>query len=296
MTAEWIDVSMDRSESAIYRKANGLVRFALVHGLSGIRPYYIVNEYPKSGGTWVGQMLSSLLEIPFPRNRLPGLVPSVLHGHYLTRAGMRNVVLVWRDGRDVIISWYYHCLFIDRPENARLREIVRDDLRFEDYADIQRNLPAFIDYAFTRQRHPAFSWSRFVDAWYGRPNATAVRYEDLRRDTIGEMSSLIGALTGTRPSPDRVAAVAELYSFARQAGRAPGEADSRRFLRNGVVGDWRNHFSLKAREAFHRHAGDQLIRLGYESDNSWIEGGSDGEAVLGPEGLLEPGVGGEPTE
>ena len=29
----------------------------MVHMLSGAIPLYIVNEYPKSGGTWVGQML-----------------------------------------------------------------------------------------------------------------------------------------------------------------------------------------------------------------------------------------------
>ena len=40
---------------------------------------YVVNEYPKSGGSWVAEMLSEALGVPFPRNRLPMLRSSILH-------------------------------------------------------------------------------------------------------------------------------------------------------------------------------------------------------------------------
>jgi hypothetical protein len=82
-------------------ESNALLRIGMVHMLSGAIPLYIVNEYPKSGGTWVGQMLGRALRVPFPRNRFPVLRPSIMHGHYLRPWGMKNVVVVWRDGRDV---------------------------------------------------------------------------------------------------------------------------------------------------------------------------------------------------
>ncbi|MQA92878.1 MAG: hypothetical protein GEU90_22085 [Gemmatimonas sp.] len=106
--------------------------------------------------------------------------------------------------------------------------------------------------------------------WEGRRGAHQVRYEDLHRDGTGELSRLIVAISGRTPEPSRVAEVLEEYSFARQAGRAAGEEDRKSFLRKGIVGDWQNQFSAEARETFDRVAGDELIRLGYESDRRWV--------------------------
>jgi len=64
----------------LYDKENELIRTGLVRLLSGALPLYVVNEFPKSGGTWVGQMLGRALGLPFPRNRLPALRPSIMHG------------------------------------------------------------------------------------------------------------------------------------------------------------------------------------------------------------------------
>jgi hypothetical protein len=96
--------------SRIYEKENELIRAGMVHLLSGVVPLYVVNEFPKSGGTWVGQMLGRALGVPFPRNRFPMLRSSVMHGHYLDPWGMKNVVVPWRDGRDVMVSWYHQQL------------------------------------------------------------------------------------------------------------------------------------------------------------------------------------------
>ena len=91
----------------------------MVYGLSGRLPLYVVTELPKSGGSWVSQMLSDYLCIPFPRNRFPRLETCVMHGHYLFGKRMKNVVVVLRDGRDVV-SYYYHCLFENELNNMRL--------------------------------------------------------------------------------------------------------------------------------------------------------------------------------
>ncbi len=41
----------------LYDRTNELVRAWMVHLLSCVVPLYVVNEFPKSGGTQVGQML-----------------------------------------------------------------------------------------------------------------------------------------------------------------------------------------------------------------------------------------------
>jgi hypothetical protein len=110
-----------------------------------------------------------------------------------------------------------------------------------------------------------------VRRWYHRKDVVHVRYEDLRRETAGGLQSIVLKLTGAHLSPEKASAIAEEFSFQRQAGRRPGEENRRSFLRKGVVGDWRNQFSKGAREIFNRYAGKELVLLGYEQDGSWIE-------------------------
>jgi hypothetical protein len=183
---------------------------------------------------------------------------------------MKNVVVIWRDGRDVLVSWYHHCLFKNDRGNAALVDIVRRELPFPDYADVWRNLPAFIEYSFTRQRHPRFSWADFVRCWHGRSGVHYVHYEYLRSNTSGELQRLAFGLSGKVLGTERAVAIAEEFSFARQSGRLPGEENKRSFMRKGIVGDWRNHFSQDACELFDHYAGAELILLGYESDSGWI--------------------------
>lgn len=271
---------IQQRDSWVWFKVNGLSRYLLVHLASGAIPLYTVNEFPKSGGTWLAQMLAKALEIPFPRNRLPALGSAVMHGHYLRRWGMKNVVVVWRDGRDALVSLYFHALFENDGWNARLVRAVRRDLPFSDYADIGANMPRFIEYAFERKRHPRFSWSDFVEHWYGRPSVTYVRYRDLLQNAPEELRRIVRALTGRELSAETALHIADEFSFQRQAGRPRGQEVRRSFLRKGVAGDWRNHFSLEARQLFDHYAGDALIQLGYERDHAWVDEGHGSLGML----------------
>lgn len=265
--------------SKLSRRMDAVVRIGIVRGLGRVAPFVVVNEFPKSGGSWLGQMLSALLGIPFPRNRMPTLRPSIMHGHYLKGWGMNRVVVIWRDGRDVMVSWYYHCLFQNERENAGLVDIVRRDLGFEDWADIRRNLPAFLEYSFTRQKHPRFSWADFVRGWSGRANTQFVRYEDLRHDAVEELERLVSEFGRGAIDRERIASVVEQFSFAKQAGRRPGQENQNSFMRKGIVGDWRNHFTTEAREVFDHYAGEELMQLGYERDHSWVLAGAQETAA-----------------
>jgi len=253
----------------IYDRENELIRAGMVHLLSGVLPLYVVNEFPKSGGTWVGQMLGRALGVPFPRNRLPVVRPSIMHGHYLDPWGMKNVVVAWRDGRDIMVSWYHQQLIPHEWNRAQVARS-RRELPLADYDDIYANLPAFIEYSFTKPHSPGFSWTDFVRRWHGRKGTVHVRYEDLRRDTPGELRRIVGELTDDKLSPEWADAVTEEFSFERQSGRRSGEENKGSFLRKGVIGDWRGRFSPEARELFDRYAGEELIALGYERDRSWV--------------------------
>lgn len=254
------------------KKIQAAARYLLVHKLIPSSPHYVINEYPKSGGTWVGQMVSRALDIPFPRNCFPSFQTSMMHGHYLRPFGMKRVLVVWRDGRDMMVSWYHHCLFVNESgRNTPIVNELRSQLKFTDYHDVHSNLPAFIEHCFTRYRPMSFSWPVFVKKWHGHDDVTYVRYEDLRHNGANELQRTLKELAGVSLPIEEAESIVEEFSFARQAGRKPGQENKNSFLRKGIVGDWRNQFTLEACQVFDCFAGDSLIALGYEQDHDWVK-------------------------
>lgn len=252
------------------RKFEGLARLILVRGFSGALPLYVVAEYPRSGGTWVSQMLSEYLDVPFPRNRFPRFRTSIMHGHFRYFPTMRNVFVVLRDGRDVMVSYYYFSLFELELNNLGLVKIMRKELCFDDYHDIRRNLPRFIEYVFVKKRYPGFAWNEFVDSWIDR-DVAFIKYENLLQQPVEELSKAINKVCGITPDIEKLHEVVGKYAFRNLAQRNPGEENIKSFLRKGVAGDWKKHFSSEARKAFNEFGGRELIRLGYEVDERWIE-------------------------
>lgn len=258
-----------RQRSVLEVKLDGLARLLMCQTLSGILPLYIVTEYPKSGGSWVSQMLADYLQIPFPRNQFPRFQSSVMQGHYLYSPMMRNVVVVLRDGRDIMVSSYYHSLFKNERENHRLVTITRSEVQFNTDEDIRVNLPSFIEYKFNSKKHPRFTWPEFVDSWLGK-KVIYVKYEDLLQDTNTTLRHLLYDLMGEEPDPERVKTIVNKYSFKNQSGRRSGEENTSSFLRKGIAGDWKNNFTLEAKQVFNHYAGETLVKLGYEIDDSWV--------------------------
>ena len=97
-----------------------------------------------------------------------------------------------------------------------------------------------------------------------------MRYEDVRLNTMKEMQRVILELSHSGISEEDLKPIIDRYSFQKMSGRAPGEENKNSFLRKGIVGDWRNYFSIEARKRFHGYAGEPLIELGYEKDDSWV--------------------------
>jgi hypothetical protein len=122
-------------------KFRSVVYHAMAHALSGVAPYYIVNEFPRSGGTWLAGMLGAALDAPFAQHRLPPVGRAVLHGHFRHRPGLNNVVMLWRDGRDVLTSFYHYWMFRDQISKPGLSAQVRADLAFSEPEDVRANMP-----------------------------------------------------------------------------------------------------------------------------------------------------------
>lgn len=237
-----------------------------------------VAEYPRAGGTWVRRMVVDLLAAAGRSTAV------VTHCHWAHSPHLRPAVYVLRDGRDVVVSfWYYH-LLERRRRPAMARHIdpflaeVAGDLDEDNLADIRSHLPRFIEALAERpmggMRRPGAAglqpWPDHVTTWTAGDEVLAVRYEDLLSDTAGTLGTITRHLSIDLPAR-RLQQVARDHSFAATSGRPPGQEDVASTQRKGVVGDWRNHFSQEAARVFDALGGDVLIDLNYEPDRSWID-------------------------
>jgi hypothetical protein len=230
----------------------------------------LVSEYPKSGGTWLSQMLAEYLEIPFPRNQLPPFSRCLLHEHFLYSPLFYKPIVLFRDGRDVMVSAYYHYLFdnsrnysprVEMHKQRFARHCADHGLKCE-LNDVKNTLPGFIHYMFKGQTSNfiKMNWASFVDSWQAT-NAIKTRYEDLLDDTFTEMSRIILLLLGDSHKLNSAKLRESIDTYARK--NVQGRGDS--FVRKGIAGDWKNHFSFDAEKMFNAFADKQLEALGYSS-------------------------------
>lgn len=230
----------------------------------------LLTEYPKSGGTWVGQMLAACLNMPFPRHQFPLRTPCIMHGHYLRHYFAPRKLVLWRDPRDIMVSWYYHCLFPSEFSNRQLVEHTKAELGFSNYDDVRENLAKFIEYAFERQRSPGFNWSHFFDSWHDQSSAVHTSYESFRENPVHELLRVSEAL-GFVCSNELAWQAVEQFSFQRLTGREPGHEERGKFVRKGIVGDWKNQFTIEAAQIFDHYVGERLYQGGFETDRDWLK-------------------------
>lgn len=265
-------------------KLEQLTRLIYVNSISKWNKSVLIVEYPKSGGTWLGQLLSEALNLPFPRNKMPVLSQSIYHSHYLPqwRIPKNNPILyLVRDGRDVMISKYFHELVWNEKNKLNPKNVYyhRSMVPFEDYRNIHENLYDYINYEFEyRPSKPQQftymgNWCEYNRTWLGEMKRSdhiyLIKYEDLLEDTAETLDQLLKNAFGLELSSDKLQLIVEKYSFENQTKRKRGVENKGSFLRKGVSGDWKNYFGSKEKELFKQNSGDLLIELGYEKSKNW---------------------------
>lgn len=247
-------------------------------------PMYVVAEYPKSGGTWLGRMVADVLRVPFPRHTsMPLAMTCVVHNHWVYHPRLEGrTVYLYRDGRDVMTSFYFHRMrwvATNAPHYRRRAERYHRIFGTGyDPADSKEHMARFIEDEFSRPRDCRRNWPDHVRDWFGtdtggggRPGVAYVSYEQLREDCAGHLARVCEQISGKAPDPWLVQTTVDKWSMERATGRKPGEENRGDLVRKGVVGDWVNHFSPEAARLFDRIAGDMLVRLGYEPDRDWVD-------------------------
>ncbi|UGU14376.1 sulfotransferase domain-containing protein [Sinomicrobium kalidii] len=243
------------------------------HFLSNKLDLILVTEFPKSGASWFCQMLADASNIPFPRNISPTFERSIMHGHHLFNPRMGKAICVIRDGRDVMVSAYFHFLFDNSHNNPGGVTYHRKKMPFKDYNNVRENLPKFIEYMFKgypNENRFHFSWSDLINnVKVNQSRLCIVKYEDLLTKPSKCIKNALEFYEILVPDENRLKEIVDNYSFKKLAKRNPGEEDRKSFIRKGISGDWKNYFNEESCDIFKEYAGEELIKAGYENDFDW---------------------------
>ncbi len=174
-------------------------------------------------------------KMPRPRMIKTHLPLSILPDNLLETS---KVIYVARNIKDAAVSYYHHNCLLMKGKDSTLK-----DAGFNAYArlykkGVTRNSPFF---------------DTMIEAWNKRneKNMHFVTYEDLHKDFDAELDRLLKFL-GVTLSDEKRKILKErttLDSFRqnkfvnkeKEMPHDPSNKDER-FMRKGVVGDWRNHF------------------------------------------------------
>lgn len=232
---------------------------------------------PKSGSTWLFNMVGAIPGflpwtpnyIKFEKHDLRGdWVDRIPAGYTVTKthtrpteanrrlvhATGRPYVVLFRDLRDIAVSW---CFYVGNEANHPQHGLIAS-LSISECLDyfIENMLPEFAYWSAT--------WLREHDSSLG----LVVHYESLLSEPVAAMEKVVRHY-GIDPAKVGVGGIVERFRFEKTTGRKPGEEDASQFNRKGVAGDWKHHFSPAQCARFKQIGGEALVALGYETGEDW---------------------------
>lgn len=183
--------------------------------------------------------------------RLDIPVQSVIKSHEMPGSTLIDFDAVYihlfRDGRDVVVSkWFY-----DRDFCVKNGIVESFQEEFDDYVV-----------------RTAREWSEYVAAWSKLAVVTA-RYEDFLACPVESLRCVLGEINGAVFSDQELRSTLSKFSRENFSAMLGGVFQHNTFVRKGVAGDWRNHFSKQNVDDFKANAGGALLSLGYELNDDW---------------------------
>jgi hypothetical protein len=247
----WIERSVwSRNDDADEHLAN-LTRMAI--------DYFLMGDLSKTSKRIVGD--KSPLLTPETIKELARIYPEA------------KIIHIIRDGRDAAVSAVHHSWNFGKIREGTEAFAKRTTHRKRDPHEM-RNMGESI-FAEGQLRKFAAEWSARVSSTVeDGPTLPGngyveVRYEDLLERPEEEVRRLLEFLRA-EASEKTVKRCVNAASFEKLSkGRTRGQEDPTSFFRKGIAGDWSNVFTEQDKVLFKKEAGDLLIRLGYEKDDSW---------------------------
>jgi hypothetical protein len=224
--------------------------------------------YPKSGNTWTQNLVAGLVcgvDPEYTADRLvQELVPDVHYkryyrryytpmffkSHHMPRPEYRRVVYLLRDGRDVMVSYFYHLSALQGRDVDFMGMVRRGEGLFP------------------------CKWHEHVEAWLANPyraEIITIKYEDLKRNSAQELRRLCAFIGADRDAAflERVAEQASFEKMHRkeQEGRYFKEnslwPEDKHFIRRGVVGSHADEMPADVLDAFLAESARTMSKCAY---------------------------------
>ncbi|XP_032749505.1 sulfotransferase 2B1 [Rattus rattus] len=259
--------------------------------------------YPKSGTNWMIEIICLILKdgdpswirsepiwqrapwcettisaFSLPERPSPRLMCSHLPIELFTKAAFSSkakVIYLGRNPRDVVVSLYYY---------SKIAVQLKDPGTPEQF--LQNFLKGEVQFG---------SWFDHIKGWIrmrGRENFLFITYEELQQDLRGSVQ-LICEFLGRPLGEEALSSVVAHSAFAAMKANNMSNytllpaslLDHRQgaFLRKGISGDWKNHFTVAQSEAFDQVYREQMHGLpSFPWDRSAEDGSPDGETEPSP--------------
>lgn len=235
----------------------------------GLCPFVMLAEFPRSGVNWTRDLLADCLQLPVPRHAMfPVTFPAILQTHSATPIRGIPVAYVLRDGRDVFVSHFWHCVSAVEGDGALARRVLRFHPSLGDAASpVEARMTRFYDEWRRRPSGSRANWGEHVRNWLtpeaGRAPAV-IRFEALRSDPHATLRRAIGDLGMPVPENFVIDFAVERNALHRQVSRSTGPVDNlTRLRRKASVGGWRGEMPEALQRRFRDDFGAALALAGY---------------------------------
>lgn len=235
----------------------------------------VIVSYPKSGSTWLRFIIANLITpeeqtIDFStiEDIVPGIPPyavgkvdyealpspRIMRSHSLHNPRFPKVIYLLRDGRDVLVSYYYH---------------------FKKLSGFEGTM-----YDFLRSGRRKTKWNEHVDSWiFHNPSLTnmhIVRYEDMLCNTHREIEKVV-SFVGLQKGAEQISGAIDKSNFdnmrrveeTKGLGYINAGDPGIRLVREGKSGGWEKELGEKEKDLIRRMYGSVLIKAGYEASYLW---------------------------
>ena len=234
-------------------------------------PMHFVCSFPRSGSTWLSEMIADYLNLPRPKNYIfPIGFSSVVHTHVSPKFGLNDCFYIYRDGRDCYLSFYYYLIKRLEEDGPKFKEYhfwVKKFGHVNYQENLKRNFCIYLEELLKKKWH----WGNHVSGWIENSRAehkvVPVQFELLRKEPYNSLRGICLEKFG-EVSEEVLKDTIQRQSLQKQKNRSKDQ--HRTYIRKGESGDWKTLFCSESAQMFDYYAGKTLLQVGYEENTDWV--------------------------